>query len=573
MKQRLRVGRIGSVVALLAGLSIVVAGCGGGGSSSSKTTSASSGGSAAASKSTQSSSAEPSGKSFPLFRVTWDAPDYTDPGLSYTVAGWQLMWNVYEGLLGYKHAGGSAGATLEPYLAQSMPKISNGGKTYTFTLRKGLKYSNGTPIKATDFQYTIERDFKLDSPGVGFFGNIVGVSGANGYATTKKGHIKGITADDASGKITVTLQQPEADFENILATQFAAFVPKGTPATDQSAKGIPSSGPYMFKQYSPNRSFTLVRNPNFDASKLPNIPKGNPDKVVGKIITDPVAALQTVLGGSSDYDFQPIPNDRLAEVQSKYGSQLKIYTPADMYYFFLNTRTPPFDKLQARQAVEYGINRQAMVQFFGGLAQPTQNLLPPNYPQYQKINAYNYNLAKAKQLVKASGTAGQTITVYGVNTDPSKSVVEYLASQLQKMGWKANVKLLSHGVYFTTIGNQATKAQTGWADWYQDYPNPIDWFDVLWNGNRITQTHNNNYGNSNFKDVNSQIEKLKNTPATTPSQNSAWAKIDKELVVKYAAAVPYVNRSGTDFFSKKMDLGCYEFHVLYQFDFSTICKK
>jgi peptide/nickel transport system substrate-binding protein len=513
------------------------------------------------------------GGTYKLLRVTWDQPDYFDPGLAYTVAAWQIMWNVYGGLLGYKHANGAAGATLVPYLAKALPTITNGGKTYTFTLRSGLKYSNGTAIKASDFPYTIERDFKMDSPGVGFFSAIKGVSGPKGFATTKKGHISGITANDSTGKIVITLDHPEADFSAILATQFMAFVPSGTPASDQSTKGVPADGPYMIKSYSPNRSFVVVRNPNFVASKMPDVPAGNPDEVDGKIVTDPTAAMETVLNGQSDYDYQPIPNDRLQQIQNQHASQLKIYTPADTYYIFLNNRLAPFNNMKARQAVEFGLNRSAMVQFFGGLARPTQNLLPPNYPQYKKINAYDYNMTKAKALVKASGTSGQSITVYGVNTDPSKSVVEYVASQLTKMGYKATVKLLAHGVYFTTIGNQATKAQAGYADWYQDYPNPIDWFDTLWNGDRITQTHNNNYGNVDFTDINKRIEALKSSPTTTDAQNGAWASIDKDLVVKYAATVPYINRSGTDFFSTKMDQSCYEFHVLYQWDFATSCQK
>ena len=559
-----------SLAAVVVLVALVATACGSSKSSSSKT----SNGGATSTSSGVSNSSLNEGRSYATLRVTWDQPDYMDPGLAYTVAAWQIMWNVYGGLLGYKHANGPAGATLVPYLAQSLPKITNGGKTYTFMLRKGLKYSNGAAVKASDFPYTIERDYKMDSPGVGFFSAIKGVSGPKGYATTKKGHISGITANDATGKIVITLDHPEADFANILATEFAAFVPSGTPATDQSAKGgPPADGPYMVSAYNATRSFTIVRNPNFQASKMPDVPKGNPDKIVGKIITDPTAAMETVLNGQSDYDFQPIPNDRLATIQKQHGAQLKIYTPADMYYIFLNNRIAPFNNIKARQAVEYGLNRQAMVQFFGGLAQPTQNLLPPNYPQYKKIAKYTYDMAKAQSLAKASGTTGQSVTVYGVNTDPSKSIVEYVASQLTKMGWKANVKLLAHGVYFTTIGNQATKAQAGYADWYQDYPNPIDWFDVLWNGDRITQTHNNNYGNVDFPDINKEIERLKATPTTTPAQNSAWAKIDNDLVVKYASTVPYVNRSGTDFFSPKMDMSCYQFHVLYQWDFATSCQK
>ncbi len=553
--------RTAALLVLAAALAVTVAACGGSSkSSSSGTTSTTSTGGA---------------QSFANFRVTWDAPDYLDPGLSYTVAGWQIMWNVYEGLLGYKHAAGAAGATLIPYLAAKLPTITNGGKTYKFTLRPNLKYSSGKAVKASDFRCTIERDFKMDSPGVGFFGNIVGVGGSKGYATTKKGHIHGIVTNDSAGTITINFTAPESDYANILATQFAAFVPCGTPASDQSTKGIgkdAATGPYMITAYTPSRNFTIVRNPHFNG-QIPDIPAGNPDKVSGTIITDGTAALQSVLGGNSDYDFITIPNDRLQSIQSSHASQLKIYTPADTYYYFLNTRTPPFDKLQVRQAVNYAIDRNtALPKIFGGLARPTQNILPPTYPQYKKINPYTYNLTKAKQLVAASGDKGMKVTVWADSTPPSSDLGQYLAGQLSKIGFNASVKTLSHQVYFTTIGNQSTKAQAGFTDWYQDYPSPIDWFDVLFNGNRITQTHNNNVGNSDFPEVNNLIEKLKKEPIT-PSVNKQWEKVDQLLVQKYAAAAPYANRTGTDFFSSKMDLSCYINHVLYQFDFSTICMK
>src|SRR5437899_12512169 len=118
--------RTAALLVLAVALVVTAAACGGKSKSSSQgtTSTTSTGGS----------------KSFANFRVTWDAPDYLDPGLSYTVAGWQMMWNVYEGLLGYKHAAGPAGATLMPYLAEKMPTITNGGKTYKLTLRPNLKY-------------------------------------------------------------------------------------------------------------------------------------------------------------------------------------------------------------------------------------------------------------------------------------------------------------------------------------------------------------------------------------------------------------------------------------------------
>jgi len=327
----------------------------------------------------------------------------------------------------------------------------------------------------------------------------------------------------------------------------------------------------MEQSYKPNRTFVFVRNPNY--KEIPGIPKGNPDKLVGTILSEDTAALQTVLSGKSDYDFRTIPTDRLNEVQTKYKDQLRLYTPANTYYYAMNSRVPPFDKLQARQAINYAIDRSAMVRLFGGLGVTTQNFLPPTYPQYKKITHYTHDLAKAKQLVQQSGTAGMKVTVWGLNEAPSQPTTEYVADVLNKIGWKATPKLLAHDVYFTTIGNQASKAQIMYTDWYQDYPHPLDWFDVLLNGNRITQTHNNNVGNANFPAANALTEKLKKDPKLTPAINSQWATLDNDYVVKYAAVAPYLNIEGTDFFGSKVDLGCYYNHVLFQFDWTSICMK
>jgi len=136
-------------------LALVAAACGSGGGSSSSTTSAAGGGST--------TSGSSSGKTFPDFRIAYDTGiDFLDPGLSYTVQGWAILWNTYLPLLGYKHVNGPDGATLVPYLAQALPTVSADGTTYTLTLRKGLKYSDGTAIKASDFPATIERDYKID---------------------------------------------------------------------------------------------------------------------------------------------------------------------------------------------------------------------------------------------------------------------------------------------------------------------------------------------------------------------------------------------------------------------------
>jgi peptide/nickel transport system substrate-binding protein len=551
---------LATAASLAVGLALIASACG---SSSNK--SAGSGGTTATSTTTS------GGKTFPNFRIAMDTGiDYLDPGLSYTVEGWAIMWNVYLPLIGYTHANGPAGATIVPYLAKDLPKVSADGKTYSLVLKKGLKYSDGTPIKASDFAATIERDFKVDSPGVGFFGNIVG---ADTFAKTKTGHISGITTDDSTGDITIKLNAPQGDFSNILATEFAAPVPASAPAKDQSTTPLPSSGPYMIKSYAPNKRAIVVRNPNFDASVFGgNVPSGNPDMMTIDIIGDDTVALQRVISGQDDYDFHQIPPDRLASTQQKYGDQIKVYTPANTYYFFMNNRVAPFDNLKVRQAVNYAINREALVRIYGGLGQPTENVLPPTYPQYKKLNLYPYDLAKAKQLIKDSGQAGADVTVWNHDRGTDPKATAYLVDVLNSIGLKAHEKIINSAVYWTTVGNQATKAQIGFADWFQDYPHPLDWFDVLLNGNRITETHNNNYANFDNKAVNAKIESLKKEPTQTDAVNTQWASVDK-MVDEQAPWAAFMNRQFTDFFNSDMDLSCYINHVLYQFDYATICHK
>jgi peptide/nickel transport system substrate-binding protein len=225
-----------------------------------------------------------------------------------------------------------------------------------------------------------------------------------------------------------------------------------------------------------------------------------------------------------------------------------------------------------RQAVNYAINRQALVRVYGGLANPTENILPPTYPQYKKHTLYPYNLKKAKQLINQAGVKGMSITVWNHDRGEDPKATAYLTDVLNSLGFKAKEKIINSSVYWTTIGNQATKAQIGFADWFQDYPHPLDWFDVLLNGTRITQTHNNNYSNFDDKAINAKIAGLKKQTKLSSSVNDQWKALDKQ-VMQQAAWAPFINRQFVDTFNSDIDLGCYINHVLYQFDFATICHK
>ena len=508
---------------------------------------------------------------FPVLRVAQDtAIDYLDPGLTYSPEGLNVIWNVYLPLLGYRHASGVNGATIVPYLARALPTVTNDGRTYTLFLRKGLEYSNGKPVKASDFKATIERDFKLDSPGTGYFYNIVGAAEAR---TAKGGRISGIVADDTTGKITIKLKTPQGDFENVLASEFAAPVPSSASTSDTSTHPLPATGPYVIQTYTPNKEIVEVRNPHFHAAALGgNVPAGNPDKVIWDIVADPATALQRTTSGQDEWDPQQIPAASLASVEAKYAGQLKVYTPPNTYYFFMNTRVRPFNNVLVRRAVNYAIDRNALAKIYGDLAVPTENILPPTYPSYAKHTLYPHDLAKAKKLIRQAHAVGAKVTVWNHAYGLDPKTTEYLVNVLDTIGLKARQHTVTSAVYWATIGNQATNAQIGFADWFQDYPHPLDWFDVLLNGERITKTYNNNYANFNDKAVNAEIDALNKKPIPTSPVNSRWASLDRQIMLQ-APWAPFLNREFTDFFNEKVEVACYVNQVVYGFDYSTICMR
>jgi peptide/nickel transport system substrate-binding protein len=556
--KRVRSVAVAAVVA--AGLALVVSACGGGGGSNGTTTG-----------STQ-------GKTFAELKVVWGTTDYMDPGLSYRLESWQIFQDVYLGLVAkqYQTCAPIGDCTkIIPALAESLPTINSAGTDYKFTLRKGLKFSNGEPIKASDFKNSIIRDFKLSSPGIGFFANIAG-SAACEAKPPKCSDISGIVVDDQAGTVDIKLMKPQSDFLYILTTFFASVVPSSTPDKDTENPPPPSTGPYYISQYKPNRSFTAVRNPHWKS--IPGIPDGNPDKITALMTNDLAQSAQYIESGQYDYDENTLPTDRLKQLQSKYQDRIKLWRTPSTYYFFMNQRTPPFDKLEARQAVNYAINRQTLVNLRGGLGVPTWNFLPPSYPQYKKITPtpYPYNLSKAKQLVQKSGTTGMTVGVYTIGDDAiDKAWGEYLASQLDKIGWKTKLHELAGSNYFVIVGNQATKAQIGFTDWFEDYPYPTDWFNVLENGDNITQVHNNNYSNVDIKSANDTINHLAHLPpsqALSKNTNDQWANLDKTLMVQHATEAPYLNGILTSFFASRMDPKCDVFTDLFD-DVAQMCLK
>ncbi|HEY6150869.1 MAG TPA: ABC transporter substrate-binding protein [Gaiellaceae bacterium] len=498
-------------------------------------------------------------------RAVIDTIDYLDPQQAYTGQSWWAMWNVYETLLTYKHVDGPAGYKLVPGLAASLPTVSRNGKVYKFKLRKGLRYSNGKALKASDFKWAIKRGFLAQGQGVGFYTDI---AGAKAYAAhpTPGGNISGIIVNNKKRTITIKLVTPRGDFLTILALIFAAPVPGSTGPEIQNGS-IPGTGPYKFLSYDPNRSFVMVRNKYFKKTRY--IPRGTPNRVEVSLIGDADAATQRVTSGQADYSNAAIPPDRIADAKSK--GHLVLRDTANTYYFWMNIRESPFNKLKVRQAVNMAIDRKALQTLvWGGLGKATQNVLPPTYPSYKKLSLYPRNLTKAKQLINQAGANGATVKVWTRNVSDAVTAATYYTNILNQIGLNASLTILPRATYYTTIGNVNTHAQTGWARWLEDYPHPLDWFDVLLNGNRITDQDNNNYAWYKNAKTDKQIEQLKKQPLLTPAVNARWATVEKQIM-QQAPWAPWSNRVFPEFFSKQ--IGCIHIQRLYGIDLARLCRK
>jgi peptide/nickel transport system substrate-binding protein len=505
-------------------------------------------------------------------------PDFMDPALSYQLAGWEPMWLVYKGLIAYPHKEGSAGAQLIPGLAENFPMISEDGKTYELTLRKGLRFSDGTPVKASDFEHTIKRVLNLESGASAFF---LGIEGAQEYVEKGKADadIPGIETHDRSGEITIRLTEPDGTFSHALAMNFAGIVPGDTPFENLTKDPPPGVGPYKITESVPNRQFVLEKNHRFN---LPGFPRGQLDTITTVISKSRARVAQDVISGELDYMFDAPPPDIKPEVKAKYSDRYEEHTTNSTYYIFMNTRVAPFNKKEVREAVNYGIDKPALARLFAGELAPGCSFLPPGMPGYDRALDVedcpwgnpneSPDLEKARQMIADAGADGAEVTVWGNTLEPNDTVAQAYADMLNKMGLDAKPEILDSAVYYQTIGNAKTGAQTGTNEWFQDFPHPKNFF-FLVDGKSIQPTNNQNPGNVDDPEINSGIAELSKEPELTDELADRWGELNKQLVEE-AWIAPYGHTKRTTFMSERMDFeNCSLFHPVYNNDYSSFCLK
>ena len=501
-------------------------------------------------------------------------PDYVDPQLSYTVEGWEVLWNTYVPLLTYSHQKGEAGTSVVPGLAKDMPEISPDGKTYKLTLRPNMKYSDGTPIKASDFTYAIKRLFKANSGGSVFYEGIVGTKE---FADGKADTISGIVADDASGAVTITLDKPNGTFTNVLGLTFAAPVPPTTPLDKDSTNTPPaSSGPFMITKVDAPNSLIMERNPQFKTVKdagATEVADAQVDKITVTQNKNNSAQVTGVEQNQIDYMQSPPDADRLSEVKAKFGDRFRLENSINTYYFWMNNKTAPFNDIRVRQAINYAIDPEALNRVFGGRLHPTQQILPPGMPGYDEFKMFpGPDMNKAKALLAEANPADKDITVWTDDEPDRKRIGEYYHDLLNELGFNAQLKVIAGDVYFTTIGNLSTPdLDTGFADWFQDFPHPDDFFRPLLNGENILPTNNNNVSQVAIAANDTKMDELRSGQLTDEAKKQ-YAELDKSYM-EQAVWAPYGNEQFSTFVSDRINFDKVYYHLLFAHDYTSFALK
>ena len=325
------------------------------------------------------------------------------------------MYDTYIPLLTYAHDEGEAGSKVVPGLAESLPKVTDGGKTYTLKLRKGLKYSDGTPVKASDFKASVERMFKLNSSGSPYY---TVIAGAEEFQEGKAGGISGIETDDKTGR---DRHPPDRAAGRLRGPARRCCsrrpVPADTPGQDRdrrrrrrrpgptrsSSSSRGAAGPTPATRSGTRPTRTLIT----------EVPGGHVDKIEATVVSNQSTQVNDVEQGKTNWMCDPVPPDRVAEVKGKYeGSQYRVEPSIGVDFVWMNTTQPPFDDLKVRQAVNYAINPRQLERIYAGEIAATHQIIPPGVPGYEQYDLYPFDMAKAQQLLKEANPSDLDVTFW-----------------------------------------------------------------------------------------------------------------------------------------------------------------
>jgi peptide/nickel transport system substrate-binding protein len=498
--------------------------------------------------------------------------DSIDPALSPAPGGWSVLIMTNDGLVGFRRVGGVQGAQLVPDLAVSLPTPTDSGKTYTFQVRTGIRYSNAKLVQPDDFKRALERVFEVGSglSEVGYGAQYYdGIVGANRCANGKSCHLsRGIVTDRAARTVTFHLTAPDADFLAKLALPPAFAVPAGTPAHDVGANPIPATGPYRIAEYRKKaKRLRLVRNRSFREWSAEAQPRGYLDSISWswRLGLDPSARVRAVERGVADVALGGSPSlskPQLDALAMRYPSQLHVSAQLGTTYFFLNTRVRPFDDARARRAVNDAFDREAFTRLLGRAFAPTCQILPPNFPGYRPRCPYIAGgvtgLDRARRLVRSSGTAGARVTVWVPS--PIAEQGRYMVAVLRSLGYRARLEAVDPHAYFNKISDSRLRAQTGYYSWFAGYPSAADFVppQLSCAAFLAASPEQSNFSEFCDRSIDAQMARAAAVQVQDPAAATVlWQQVEQSILA-HAPVVPAYNRRNVDFVSKRV--GNYQYN-------------
>lgn len=416
-------------------------------------------------------------------------PDTIDPGANFSPVGFAISPAVYDGLVSFKKVGGVEGSEVVPNLAEEIRAPTDGGKTYSFTLREGLRYSDGSPVRASDVRATFERIFEAKGD---FYGKVLlGVLvGGDRCASPKPCDLSSaVVTDDAARTVVIKLRLPFADFPATLAHPGLSILPATAPADDAKFTPIPGTGPYRIADVAKDRSLiTLDRNPHFRQRGLAQ-PDGYADRIEIRLGGTPEEQVQAVRDGRSDWTLDLLdPGAQYAEVATEAASQVHLYDVPSVLFAGLNVRVPPFNDVRARRALNFALDRRAVTaRGAGQYGDLTCQALGKNIIGYRPYCPYTSSpnaagvwrapdLTTAQRLVRESGTAGQSVGVWVASgAEPvlareQERVAGFFVEALRAIGYQAAVRRMPGDDYFGALLQPDSTHQVALSGWVSDYP-------------------------------------------------------------------------------------------------------
>lgn len=499
------------------------------------------------------SRAEPVIKEGGTLRVNVTGTDFAslDPAINYDTDGAQLLYATCAKLVNNPDRQAPAGSLLEPEVADAMPTVSRDGRTYVFRISPGFRFSNGAPVQATDFAYTIRRalDPRMHSPARSFLRDVVA------YA--------------ASGdQLTMKLRRPAPDLLARLAMPFFCVVPAGTPILGHGIDTIPSAGPYYVASRQRGISVTLKANPYYAGQRPHHL-----DEIDFSVFQNGDRSIHEIRTGAADYDIHGVPSSLRRVLALNYGvngSRFFAHPMAETDSIVLNTSRPLFRVASVRKAVAYALDRDALVHALGFLpGKVTSQILPPAIPGYHKVKIYPFkaDVPTARRLMDhRTGTA----VLYISDNPVDFSVATVIARDLARIGIEVSTLRFPTAEYDTRIHRRNEPFDLALSGWAADYLDPYDFINVQFSGRNIAASGNQNLSHFDDRTFNRRMDAA--AALSGSRRYAAYAKLDADLMRDAVPIVPYANEYRLEFVSARV--GCVVLAAATNsLDYSSACLK